>query len=805
MNPWLLLLLLVLSSLNPSSSASNSISVKQPLSGTQKLISDGGKFALGFFKPGKPDYYYIGIWFNKISKQYPVWVASRDTPVTDPTTTQLKISADGNLVLSNRSNPNIWSTNIRANNTSSTTTTLAVLLDTGNLVVRNASNPNITLWQSFDHPTDTWLPGGKLGHNKVTGVSQQLTSWKSKEDPSSGLYRMELDPEGSTSQLSIKWNNSREYWTSGTWNGQIFSRMPEMTQRQKVNFYFGYVNDTTENYFTYSIKGSFISRTILDVSGQIQHQTWLFDSQEWTLIWSQPAQPCDVYSLCGPYGSCDQNVKPYCKCLRGFSEKSPTNWDLGDRSGGCARNTQLQCSRNSSEYGPADQKDKFYAMSDTGLPDPPPISVQAGSASDCEQACLNSCSCTAYSYGTSAGCSVWYGDLLDLKEQASTGGGSTLFLRLAASEIIDMSPKTNKGAVIRAVTGGAAGCLIFLVVVLVLIWRRRRGTAGKSKAVEGGLLAFRYSDLQRATNNFSEKLGGGAFGSVFKGILPDSNAAIAVKKLEGLRQGEKQFRTEVSTIGTVQHVNLVRLYGFCSHGTEKLLVYEYMPNGSLDAHLFQDGGAGATTVPDWTTRYQIALGTARGLAYLHEQCRECIIHCDIKPENVLLDACMVPKVADFGLAKLLGRDFSRVLTSMRGTIGYLAPEWIAGVAITARADVYSYGMMLFEIISGKRNSDQQGDRETKIGFFPILAATRLMEGEDAMMSLLDPRLKGEADAEEVTRACKVACWCIQDNEHSRPSMGQVVQILEGVVEVNMPPMPRTLQLLADNTGSINSL
>ncbi|CAH9071427.1 unnamed protein product [Cuscuta epithymum] len=231
--------------------------------------------------------------------------------------------------------------------------------------------------------------------------------------------------------------------------------------------------------------------------------------------------------------------------------------------------------------------------------------------------------------------------------------------------------------------------------------------------MEGSLVAFSYRDLQYATKDFSEKLGIGGFGSVFKGALPDyPSSVIAVKKLESISQGEKQFRAEVSTIGSIQHLNLIRLRGFCSEGNKKLLVYDYMPNGSLDSCLF---GVEPKFL-DWKSRYQITVGIARGLSYLHEKCRDCIIHCDIKPENILLDSKMCPKVADFGLAKLVGRDFSRVLTTMRGTRGYLAPEWITGVAITPKADVYSYGMVLFELLSGTRNSDHS--RDGKVKFFP---------------------------------------------------------------------------------------
>ncbi|VAH82918.1 unnamed protein product [Triticum turgidum subsp. durum] len=323
---------------------------------------------------------------------------------------------------------------------------------------------------------------------------------------------------------------------------------------------------------------------------------------------------------------------------------------------------------------------------------------------------------------------------------------------------------------------------------------RRRRVKAQRRVVEGSLMALTYRDMQSVTNNFSDKLGGGSFGSVFKGSLPDATATlVAVKKLEGVRQGEKQFRAEVSTIGTIQHVNLIRLLGFCSEGTRRLLVYEHMPNGSLDRHLFGSSSSPGHGVLSWETRYQIALGIARGLDYLHDKCRDCIIHCDIKPENILLDDAFAVKVADFGLAKLMGRDISRVLTTMRGTVGYLAPEWITGTAITAKADVFSYGMLLFEIVSGRRNVEQRPDGT--VDFFPSTAASRLLDGD--VKSTVDRRLDGHADIGEVERACKVACWCVQDEEGARPSMGTVVQALEGLVDVTMPPVPRMLKVLGD--------
>ncbi|KAF0917737.1 hypothetical protein E2562_021235 [Oryza meyeriana var. granulata] len=176
------------------------------------------------------------------------------------------------------------------------------------------------------------------------------------------------------------------------------------------------------------------------------------------------------------------------------------------------------------------------------------------------------------------------------------------------------------------------------------------------------------------------------------------------------------------------------------------------------------------------------------------------MHCDIKPQNIHLDASFVPKVADFGLAKLIGHDFSRVLTSMRGTLGYLAPEWLSGQAITSKADVFSYGMMLFEIISGKRNMEHGASTRSSDDFFPLLVAEVLPTGE--VHRLLDPKLVGDANLEELDRACKAACWCIQNHPDCRPSMREIIQILEGLKHVEMPPVPRSPVAVLLDSGNL---
>ncbi|XP_047335934.1 G-type lectin S-receptor-like serine/threonine-protein kinase At2g19130 [Impatiens glandulifera] len=750
--------------------AANTISANQTLSGDQTIVSAGGIFALGFFRPGKDsNKNYIGIWYNNLpgGTENVVWVANRDNPISDRFSSQLRI-LNNNLALLNESQTPIWSTNISSSSSSSPIE--ATLGDDGNLVLKDVSNS--TIWQSFDYPAHTWLPGAKLSYNKRTQTRQIVISWKNSEDPSTGLFSFELD--GINNQFLMRRNESEQYWTSGPWNGQYFSLVPEM--KLGFLFNFSYVSNENESYFLFN--ATTISRAYMDVTGQLRVVSWV-DGVRWNLIMNQPTSQCEVYAICGGNGACNQITQNFCNCLEGFHPKSQDDWDLNEFSGGCVRKFDLKCGNINNNNK---RQDGFKLFTNMRLPGNSKSVPDKRDIKTCASSCLNDCSCSAYSYDNNL-CLVWNAELWNLKQLApNEGNGNSIYIRLSADEFEEFasgSPEKTIGVVI-----GSVGALIVLGIVILLIPRRK-----KRSNMEGFLVSFMYRDLQQATKNFSEKLGGGGFGSVFKGKLPDSTL-ITVKRLDSIRQGEKQFRTEVSTIGNVQHVNLVRLRGFCSQGNKKLLVYEYMQNGSLDSILFHQNDS--KSILDWKTRYQISIGIARGLAYLHEKCRDCIVHCDIKPENILLDSGFCPKVADFGLAKLMGRDFSRVLTSMRGTIGYLAPEWISGVAITAKADVYSYGLMLFELISGRRNS---GDGRMK--YFPISAANLAVEGGD-IMSLLDARLDREsAEPEEVMRVCRVACWCIQDLEGNRPTMGQVVQVLDGVIDVEQYPVPRALQIIVD--------
>ncbi|XP_008775329.3 G-type lectin S-receptor-like serine/threonine-protein kinase At2g19130 [Phoenix dactylifera] len=757
--------------------AADTLSRGQSLSGEQTLVSKGGSFEFGFFSPGNSHKYYVGIWYKKVSKQTVAWVANREKPVSNASASELKLSEDGgNLVLADSKNQ-IWSSN---STSTASNSTIAVLLDSGNLVLKDEFGSHI-FWQSFDHPTNAWFPGAKLGYDKLNKVDRLLTSWRNSEDPSAGPYSVEISPNGIT-QLYFLVNRTRQYFTTGVWDGRIFSAIPEM---RAINSTFDLVAGKNVNYFSYNVPdASSIANYMLDFTGRIIWQQWDPPTEKWVMYCSLPRDPCDVYALCGSFSSCRNYSSPSCECLQGFEPLSMEEWNLGDHTRGCARKTSLRCDGN----------DGFVKLSDVQLP-ANPESLAANSTEECESTCLNNCSCVAYAYDTE--CLMWNGGFLGLKKLPVGSNNDemlgVLYLRLAASELV--RPKSEKARTV-ALISSVAGLVLITSLVSVLIWRFWRKPAfGVPEAARGFLVPFDYKDIKRATKDFSEKLGQGSFGAVFKGILPDSTV-IAVKKLEGVRQGEKQFRMEVSTIGMIHHVNLVRLLGFCSNGDRRLLVYDYIPRGSLDSCLF----GSSSEILNWNQRYQVALGTARGLAYLHEKCRECIMHCDIKPENILLDMNMCPKIADFGMAKLLSHEFSRVLTSMRGTFGYLAPEWLTGSAITPKADVYSYGMMLLEIISGRRNTDRTEDGV--FVYFPLWAAIKVNERD--VLCILDQKLEGDANAEELSRACKIACWCIQDQETSRPTMGHVVHQLEGVLDMGMPPIPRLLQKLAAD-GFISTL
>ncbi|CAM0902103.1 unnamed protein product [Alopecurus aequalis] len=301
-------------------------------------------------------------------------------------------------------------------------------------------------------------------------------------------------------------------------------------------------------------------------------------------------------------------------------------------------------------------------------------------------------------------------------------------------------------------------------------------------------LRFSSQQLRGFTQGFAQRVGSGGFGVVYKGMFPNGTP-VAVKVLNSTlgKRAEEQFMAEVGTIGRTYHINLVRLYGFCFDAAVKALVYEYMENGSLDRHLF---GSAPERAIRFDKLYEIAVGTAKAVRYLHEECQHRIIHYDIKPENVLLGAGMAPKVSDFGLARLCDREDTHLtITGARGTPGYAAPELWMPLPVTHKCDVYSYGMLLFEMLGRRRNLDLGLHSRQSQQWYPRWVWQRFEAGEmDAVLARAIAA--GDMDdTEKASRMCKVALWCVQYRPEDRPSMGNVVRMLEGEEQIAAPGNP----------------
>ncbi|KAG6485194.1 hypothetical protein ZIOFF_053724 [Zingiber officinale] len=336
-------------------------------------------------------------------------------------------------------------------------------------------------------------------------------------------------------------------------------------------------------------------------------------------------------------------------------------------------------------------------------------------------------------------------------------------------------------SIAKSLFGGRnKACFLVLKVAVVVAAAKEEDELEKIAAKEEKV--FQYETLVAATHNFSpkEKLGEGGFGPVFKGQLADGRI-VAVKRLgRGSRQGAREFQNEALLLSRVQHKNIVSLYGYCTHGEEMLLVYEYVPNESLDKLLFSRGEEGGqwrrkSTELDWQRRFQVMMGVARGLLYLHESAHTTIIHRDIKASNILLDERWVPKIADFGMARLFPEDQTHVHTRIAGTNGYMAPEYVMHGKLTAKADVFSFGVILLELVSGRKNN--------AFNLLPDPDANSLLEWawklyrKGRSVEMMDPALQPTADEEQVAFCVQVGLLCTQSDPKLRPDMKRVLIVL----------------------------
>uniref|UniRef100_A0A803PX07 Receptor-like serine/threonine-protein kinase n=1 Tax=Cannabis sativa TaxID=3483 RepID=A0A803PX07_CANSA len=739
--------------------------------------SDSSEFAFGFHQVEKDGDFLLAIWFNSIPEKTIVWSANGNTLVQQGST--LELTENGLLVLKTRKGKQVWIVGVGDGDG----VAYAAMLDTGNFVLVD-KNSNY-LWESFDEPTDTLLPLQTLNQGK------KLVARYSNTNFSKGRFQLMLQQSGNlklyTTTFPLDEANSM-YWSSETTANEsrvVFNQSGLIYLQGKNGEILSILSAKP-----CSTQG-FYQRMILEYDGVLRHYVYPKNDGEESIGWSKAWTHCSTpippnictklmeptgSGACGfnSYCSLEKEQRPSCKCPSGYSFI-----DQNDEMKGCQQNFEAQsCDKDSKD----EENFYFNTMENTDWPLSDYEYFRLVDENWCRKACLGDCFC-AVAIFRNGECWKKKTPLSNGKLDSSVGGKALIKVRLD-------QPHKRNDSILVVIASLLFGTPFFLINILVLIpalvvifhLYRKAKVSKQTQFKEGmNLQSFTYEELEEATNGFNEELGRGAFAVVFKGVLCDGNF-VAVKKLDNVvREGEEEFKAEVNAISRTNHKNLVQLIGFCNEGEKRLLVYEFMSNGSLANFLFK-----SSSKPSWYQRKEIALGIARGLFYLHEECKNQIIHCDIKPHNVLLDESFNARIADFGLAKLLKRDQTRTTTALRGTKGYVAPEWFRNTPVSVKVDVYSYGIMLLEIICCRRNFEAEMEEEDQM----VLADWANDCYRDGQLSLLlgndDEAL---SDMRKVEKCVMVAIWCIQEDPSFRPTMKKVTQMLEGTVDVSIPPDP----------------
>ena len=742
-----------------------------------------GEFAFGFQQIGKGGY-LLAIWFNKIPEKTIVWSANRDNLV--PGGSKVELTKDGKFVLNDPTGNEIWKVDSVGSRVA-----YAAMLDSGNFVL--VSQDSSLWWESFDHPTDTILP------LQTMNQGSKLVARYSERNYSKGRFQFTLQSDGNlvleTRAFPLDSSNSA-YWSSKTVGSGY-----QVVFNRSGSIYLIAKNGSTVNSIT-SNAGStqdFYQRAILEYDGVLRHYVYPKSStnssiiRRWPMAWSSlstfiPFNICkDIVEgtgggACGfnSYCKLGDDQRPNCQCPDGYTFVDPD-----DVMKGCKPNfLQQSCDKALPET------DLFYfqPMLNTDWPLSDYEHFQGQTEDWCRKACLDDCFC-AVAIFRNGECWKKKFPVSNGRMDSSVGGialikirkdNSTLKPSCADSKKKDHSTLILIGSVLLS-SSVFLNLLLFLAAFL-LVFRLKNSKPLNPVIPDMNLQSFTYEELREATNGFKEELGSGAFSRVYKGVLKCKDRyPVAVKKLNNmLRESEMEFTAEVRAIGRTNHRNLVQLLGFCNEGQHRLLVYEFMSNASLASFLF------GRSQPNWYQRIRIALGTARGLCYLHEECNTQTIHCDIKPQNILLDDSFTARISDFGLAKLLKTDQTRTTTGIRGTKGYVAPEWFRNMPVTVKVDVYSFGILFLELICCRRSFEAEAQDEDQM----ILADWAYDCFKDRKLELL---VENDEEAlnekKRMEKYVMIALWCIQEDPSLRPTMKKVVQMMEGVVEVSVPPDP----------------
>ncbi|XP_030513461.1 G-type lectin S-receptor-like serine/threonine-protein kinase LECRK2 [Rhodamnia argentea] len=773
--------------------------------GNSSWLSPSGDFAFGFRSLSddgtkNDQLFWLSIWYDKIPSKTIVWFAKQDRPA--PKNSKLELNSGSGLVVTSPQGEELWKSDGFGG-----TVSHASINDTGNFVLLDSSSE--VLWESFANPFDTLLPSQVLGKNHL------LSSRQLEESFSTGRFQLRMLDSGdlvlNTINLPSDYANEPYYSakTDGSSNAStagkelVFSDSGSLfvLRENGEKFYLsqGQIPSTSD----------FYHRVTLNFDGvfaQYVHPKNSGSNGSWSMLWSQPEDICngvnvhDGISVCGYNSICTLGAdkRPNCNCPAKFTLLDPS-----DKYGSCRPNFTQSCAEDQErlKLGPMEDLYEFEEFVNTDWPTSDYALLRPFSEDQCRNSCLHDCMCAVAVFRDGNSCWKKKLPLTNGRINPTLNGKAMIkvpkldFPPSNDSRCPLPDPKAKDGYPKTLVLTGSLflGTSVFVNFVLIgactgffLFYRKQlKKLSVKGNVVETNLRYFTYQELFRATDGFKEELGKGAFGIVYKGVI-SNDTAVAVKKLTSMMQDkEKEFRTEVNVIGQTHHKNLVRLLGFCDEGQERLLVYEFLSNGTLSSLLF--GGDPKLKIP-WNHRCQIAYGVARGLMYLHDECTTQIIHCDIKPQNILLDDCCVPKISDFGMAKLLMINQSYTQTNIRGTRGYVAPDWFRNLPISVKVDVYSFGVVLLEIISCRScvGTEASGEhRETDA--LTDWAYECFVEGR--LDALVEGDLQALQDTEKLKNMVMVAFWCVQEDPYLRPTMRKVTQMLEGAVGVPVPPCP----------------
>ncbi|KAM3255982.1 hypothetical protein ACQJBY_048878 [Aegilops geniculata] len=761
------------------------------------LQSPDGSFSCGFYSV-YDNAFTFSIWYSKAANKTVVWSANRDRPVHSRRSA-LTLHKDGNMVLTDYDDAVVWQADDDGN--SHRNVQHVQLLDTGNLVMKNTSGTII--WQSFDSPTDTLLPA-----QRITAATKLVPTTQSRA-PGNYIFRF-----NDISVLSLIYDVpevSDIYWPNpdnsvyennrSRYNSTRLAILDNNGILASSDFADGVLLKASD-----TVPG-IRRRLTLDPDGNLRLYSLNDSDGVWSVSMVAISQPCTIHGICGQNGICHYSPKPTCSCPPGYVMTNPGNWTQG-----CTASFNIPCH---------DQEPmKFVELPHTDFWGSDQKRLLGVSFEACRNSCINDCTCKGFQYQQGAG-SCYPKALLFNGKSCATPSVRTMYLKLPArlnvsdtpipqSNVLDPAPpRLDCNQMSRGIrypfpdlhkTGDEelnwlyfysfiVAIFVFEVSFITFAWffvLRREMRPSEMWAAEEGYRVmtshfrrYSYRELVEATRKFRVELGRGSSGTVYKGVLEDERP-VAVKKLENVSRGKEEFQAELSVIGRIYHMNLARIWGFCSEGSHRLLVCEYVENGSLANILFNDQ---KTVVLDWKQRFNIALGVAKGLAYLHHECLEWVIHCDVKPENIFLDTNFEPKITDFGLAKLLNRGGgTQNMSQVRGTIGYIAPEWVSSLPITAKVDVYSYGVVLLELLSGTRVSELAVGSGAEVHsmlqkLVRVLADKLGGHEESSINEFVDPELGGRFSYVQARTMLKLAVSCLQEDRNKRPTMESAVQTL----------------------------